>query len=255
LASNTSPSGNCVVFRRVEVPSRRQLVISSRLLSKVGGSETVADPTTVPSPGSKLEMQNDNLVTRVYKKFFSGVPKSKLRASGYVLLTHCTQMTDLEKFFQTFEMPDTFYSWFLVTELHVWLLGARVMRDGDYGRLVRNAMVEALWQDCDIRAKSVADMAASMRSKNINAIAEEFQAALFVYDEGLLGNDIDLANSLWRRFFLSMREAEDDEDQLPDPEKLELLVNYVRRVIRYLDTTESVDIIVKNKITWPALIE
>ena len=70
-------------------------------------------------------------------------------------------------------MPDTFYSWFLVTELHVWLLGvihnrsysdksllfnniflqSRLMGEGDEGRIVRNAMVEALWIDCDNRAK------------------------------------------------------------------------------------------------------
>merc|ERR1712059_155356 len=175
----------------------------------------------------RLELEGDNFAIRMYKKIFSGVPKAKLKASGFVLLTHCTQKPDLEGFFTTFDMPDTFYSWFLVTELHVWLLGARVMRDGDLGSLVR--------------------------SKNIVGIAEEFQAALFVYDEGLVGNDMQLANALWRRFFLSMKEAE--EGQLPDPEKLELLVNYVRRVANYLDITESADIIVKNQIVWPSLIE
>ncbi len=27
--------------------------------------------------------------------------------------------------FRTFGMADTYYSWFLVTELHVWMLGVR----------------------------------------------------------------------------------------------------------------------------------
>jgi hypothetical protein len=39
----------------------------------------------------------------------------------------------------------------------------RLMSEGEYGRIVRNSMVEALWQDCDTRAKSVGDMAASVR--------------------------------------------------------------------------------------------
>ena len=30
---------------------------------------------------------------------------------------------DVVEFFEEFGMPDTFYSWFLVTELHVWLVG------------------------------------------------------------------------------------------------------------------------------------
>ena len=38
-----------------------------------------------------------------------------------------------------------------------------------------------------------------------------FQAALFVYDEGLLGGDKELANALWRRFFLSMRDSEEKQ--------------------------------------------
>jgi len=230
---------------------RRTLTTSVPILCNKNSDH--ASESTDKEVVHKLELEGDNFAVRMYKKIFSGVPKAKLRASGFVLLTHCAQNTDIKGFFTTFDMPDTFYSWFLVTELHVFLLGARVMRDGDLGRMVRNSMVEALWQDCDTRAKSVADMASSVRSKNIVAIAEEFQAALFVYDEGLVGNDMQLANALWRRFFMSMKEAEDAE--LPDPEKLELLVNYVRRVANYLDITESADIIVKNKIVWPSLIE
>ena len=78
----------------------------------------------------QLGLQGDNLVQRLYNKMFGGgVPLTKLKASGYILLTHCAQRTELLKFFETFDMPDTFYSWFLVTELHVWLLGVRFLRD------------------------------------------------------------------------------------------------------------------------------
>jgi len=211
--------------------------------------------TTKEKEKKPLELVNDNLVTRIYKKIFSGVPMSKLKASGYILVTHCTQGIDVLGFFKTFNMPDTFYSWFLVAELHVWLLGARLMAEGDSGRVVRNSMVEALWMDCDNRAKAIGDMATSVRTKHIAGIAEEFQAALFIYDEGILGNDMELANALWRRFFLSMREVEHEQTPLPDPEKMLLLVNYVRRVAHYLDNSDAVDIIVKTEITWPSLIE
>ena len=71
----------------------------------------------------KLELQSDNLVTRLYKKMFTGIPVAKLKASGYILVTHCTQRIDVSGFFETFDMPDTFYSWFLVVELHIWLVG------------------------------------------------------------------------------------------------------------------------------------
>ena len=170
-----------------------------------------------------------------------------------MLETHCSQAVDLRSFMEKLEMPDTFYSWFLVTELHIWLLGARLMSEGDMGRMVRNNIVEALWVDCDNRAKAIGDLASSVRSNYIMAMAEQFQASLFVYDEGLLGNDIQLANAIWRRFFLSLNE--ESEEQVPDAEKLELLVSYVRRTTHHLDQLDGVDIIVKNNVKWLKLVE
>ena len=75
---------------------------------------------------SALPNSEGGLVTQIYKKVFTGgLPKSKLKASGYILETHCSQAVDLRAFLAELDMPDTFYSWFLVTELHLWLLGVR----------------------------------------------------------------------------------------------------------------------------------
>ena len=141
--------------------------------------------------------------------------------------------------------------------------------------MVRNSMVEALWADCENRAKAIGDLAErldpeylwmilflssqpfSLRSKYIAEISEQFQASLFVYDEGIVGNDIQLANALWRRFFLSMRDVDEgsEEGKLPDPEKLELLVRYVRRTASYLDSKDAMEIIVKQQISWPKVLD
>jgi len=204
-----------------------------------------------------VQSEPKNFVQALYNKVFTGLPKAKLKACGYMLETHCSQAIDLKEFMKAFDMPDTFFSWFLVTELHVWLLGARLMQEGDAGRMVRNSMVEALWTDCENRAKAIGDLATSLRSKYISEISEQFQASLFVYDEGIVGNDIQLANALWRRFFLSMREVEEgsEEGQLPDPEKLELLVRYVRKTASYLDSKDAAEIIVKQQIVWPKVLD
>ena len=50
-----------------------------------------------------------------------------------------------------------------------------------------------------------------------------------------------------------MREAEEDVVPIPDPEKLAMLVNYVRSVAQYLENLDGVEIIVKNQVTWPRL--
>jgi len=200
-----------------------------------------------------IEMPEYNFVQKMYKKFFRGIPNSKLKASGYILLTHCVQLQNLEKFFRVFDMPDTFNSWFLVTELHIWMLSARLMTEGEYGRTTRNAIIEALWQDCDQRAKSISDLPSSIRTKQILDISEQFQAALFVYDEGLVGGDKELANALWRRFFLSQRESE--EKQVPDMEKVALLVDYIRRTMQHLDNTDAVELIIQARVNWLDLHE
>lgn len=64
------------------------------------------------------------------------------------------------EFFKRFELPDTFNSWFLVTELHVWMLLVRAMAEGsetgEDGRFLRNCIVEAMWADVGTRAKKLA---------------------------------------------------------------------------------------------------
>lgn len=52
-------------------------------------------------------------------------------------------------------MPDTFFSWFLITELHVWMLMVRFMAEGKYGKIARNILVEAMWDDIEIRTKKL----------------------------------------------------------------------------------------------------
>ena len=120
----------------------------------------------------QLESEKKTFAQRMLNRIYS-VGDTKLKATGYFLLSNCTLKVDVEKFFATFSMPDTFYSWFLVTELHVWMLAVRLMEEGKEGRVVRNYMIEALWQDCEARAKMIGDQSAASRSKDIISMSEE----------------------------------------------------------------------------------
>ena len=73
---------------------------------------------------------------------------------------------------------------------------------------------------------------------------------MLIYDLGLAGSDVDLANSLWRRFFLG-------EDN-PNVEKIELLVKYVRKTVASLDQISLDDLYLMEpglKLNWPDLNE
>lgn len=52
-------------------------------------------------------------------------------------------------------MSDTLFSWFLVTELHVWMLMVRYMAEGKSGNFIRNEIVTAMWDDTKARTEQL----------------------------------------------------------------------------------------------------
>ena len=80
-------------------------------------------------------------------------PNKRFRAAGILLLTDCTQGVKLLDFLRVLDLPDTYYSWFLVSELHVWMMGTRMRSapDQEQGITMRNGMVETLWTDAEAR--------------------------------------------------------------------------------------------------------
>jgi len=69
------------------------------------------------------------------------------------------------------------------------------MEEGEEGKIVRNALMKAMWEDSDAKSKQLEGAVASARRKQIQVLSEEFQASLLSYDEGLLGNDKILAGN------------------------------------------------------------
>lgn len=175
-------------------------------------------------------------------------PKSKLRGGSVLLYENIADGVSYVEFFNEFGLKDTFNSWFLITELHVWLLCTRVMQEGsdnkEDGRLLRNYLVEAMWADVSTRSKKLGADNPSLKRKQIEILSEQFQATLIGYDEGLWFDDKALANSLWKRFF---------EGECSDFTKLEKLVKYVRRTAKILDETPRNFLIVNPKINWISL--
>lgn len=57
--------------------------------------------------------------------------------------------------FSELDLPDTFNSWFLITELHLWMVYVRLMHEGSEGSMIRNYVTEALWNDVEYRSKKL----------------------------------------------------------------------------------------------------
>uniref|UniRef100_A0A1Y9H2M8 Ubiquinol-cytochrome c chaperone domain-containing protein n=1 Tax=Anopheles dirus TaxID=7168 RepID=A0A1Y9H2M8_9DIPT len=174
----------------------------------------------------------------------------RLRVSSCLLYESVVDHINYTEFFHDFDMPDTFNTWFLITELHVWMLLVRSMAEGAEkgaaGRFMRNCIVETMWNDVTTRAKQLTMDNPSVVRPQIQQLSEQFQAALISYDEGISFDDKALAAALWRRFLGGRCE---------DYEKLDLLVGYVRKQVAMLDQLSRYDFAIKPTVKWASLRE
>ncbi|XP_062445404.1 ubiquinol-cytochrome-c reductase complex assembly factor 1 isoform X4 [Rhea pennata] len=143
----------------------------------------------------------------------------KIKVAALRMYTCCVEKTDYEEFFNRCHMPDTLNSWFLVAQLHVWMCLVRMKQEGRAGKYMCRYIVHCMWEDVEQRGKVMGINSAALK-EDMRSMVENFYAALFGYDEGILSDDHVLAAALWRNLF--NRNCE-------DPRHLELLVEYVRK--------------------------
>ncbi|GAB1603032.1 ubiquinol-cytochrome-c reductase complex assembly factor 1-like [Argonauta hians] len=151
-------------------------------------------------------------------------PKYRLQKSAFCMYMCCTEVPDYIELINDFQLDDTYLSWFLVAELHAWLMLSRLSQGQQEGAFVRQAFVKAFWADVKKRTSKVDG--SMIKQDEIHDLVFHFNAALFSYDEGLLSNDKVLASALWRNLF---------ESKHIDPQNLALAVKYVRKQVKHLD--------------------
>ncbi|CAG0885197.1 unnamed protein product [Darwinula stevensoni] len=178
------------------------------------------------------ESLNRNIIPELRRIRYS---KSSLKRASFELYEGAVDNLEYMRFFKQLKMPDTLYSWYLVTELHVWMMMVRVMREEKHGRYLRNCMSEILWQDIEARIKALGDTSSRVIRTNLSEIHEQFQAALFNYDEGVLSSDCVLAGALWRRIL----------SRQVDAKNMEAMVHYVRGTLHMMDAVPSEQLIMK----------
>lgn len=98
------------------------------------------------------------------------------------------------------------------------------MADREFGEVIRNMIIEAMWNDVNYRAKQLSKSQKSLIRKQIQELSGQFQYAIIAYDEGLMTNDMRLASALWERYF--NRNSDNFE-------QIELLVKYVRANVSF----------------------
>ncbi|XP_012257361.2 ubiquinol-cytochrome-c reductase complex assembly factor 1 [Athalia rosae] len=205
-------------------------------------TRTVHTQTMSRVSAAQQAVSEPGFVKKMMKKYnLFWFNQSKLKRSGTYLYESIQNHIEYRKFIAEFQLADTFFTWFLITELHIWMLMVRTMAEGEDGKYTRNSMIEAMWADVATRAKILWPDNSSGLRKHVKELSDQFNCAIIGYDEGVNGDDKILAGAIWRRIF---------QLECNNPEYVEKLVLYVRKQIQYLDSLSGEDIMWQPNIKW-----
>ncbi|KAK2915599.1 ubiquinol-cytochrome-c reductase complex assembly factor 1 [Channa argus] len=171
--------------------------------------------------------------------------KWKIKIAALRMYTSCVERVNYDEFFEKCSLPDTLNSWFLVAQLHVWMCLVRMRQEGRAGKYMCRYIVHSMWEDVEQRSK-IMGIDANHRKEAMKMMTETFYAAIFGYDEGILSDDSVLAAALWRNLF---------NRQCEDPRQLELMVEYVRKQMQYIDALDGEDLLLTGEVKWRPLVE
>lgn len=272
--SQTSTMGSMVneIFLRSSRKAFR-LVVSPRVaLHRISGNISGRPLTSLcPREVAKLELYKPACPMYCVLRCFSGVPSSTslnndedslgtkaIKLLGWIggfysrkaLLTRsaktmyecCVERLVYEELYKAAGMPDTFHSWFLVNQLHVWMCLVRLKPEGKDGRYMYRMVVQIFWEDVEERMKVMGVIDGSVRKNSLKELTQEFYGLILAYDEGLLSHDRVLAASLWRNMFHDKKNT--------DASNLASFVDYVRRQIFYLESIDSEKLLTTGHIEW-----
>lgn len=171
--------------------------------------------------------------------------KTKASVGAYLTFEKIGDDIDYNAFFNCFQLPDTFQSWFLCIQLHVWMaISATISKK--QGKTFRNSIIDAMWNDVEQRLDELVKQRSSQKKKILKELVAEFQACLIAYDEGILSDDTVLAAAVWRMLF-SCKPV--------DPEILENSVFYIRKQLSNIEAQDIEKIMFKGSVTFLPLVD
>lgn len=140
-----------------------------------------------------------------------------------------------EFYFERLGMPRTFFQWFQVEVLHVWMLYVRMRAmPRKYGREYQQKLVNGVFDDIDFQLREVIRVNSDRTTNNYKKqFSQQLKGSVFSYDEALLGGDIVLASALWRNLF--------EQSPVVDMTALEHLARYIRNNIYVMSHMSDMD--------------
>ncbi|VDL57759.1 unnamed protein product [Hymenolepis diminuta] len=170
----------------------------------------------------------------------------RLKLSGENIYAVCAEYPEFKDFVEKLNLPDIFQTWFSLTTLHIWMCLVRLRREGQEGRIMKNAFIQLIWTDLKGRMKPFGII--RKQHDHIDQFKSQFFGSVFAYDEALLmHSDAALAAALWRNLFISSPDT--------SAEQLDTLVRYIRRQLAHLNSLPSDQVVGRGMPTFLRLNE
>ncbi|ORZ21684.1 ubiquinol-cytochrome C chaperone-domain-containing protein [Absidia repens] len=181
--------------------------------------------------GSKYSEATQKLVYGMARMLgYYSTGSTAIRVS-HELYNVCAQQMELNKDFYVNKcnLPDTFQSWFSVTQLHVWMLMVH-LRAHDQGKLYIQEVVNRLFEDSEARIREHGISQQRMIDSYIKDLVAQFHGGVVAYDEGMCKDDPVLAAALWRNLFAPTSNNATD---------LAYVVQFIRQELKALEAFDG----------------
>lgn len=121
------------------------------------------------------------------------------------LYDRCAERAHVERHFWYGEcaLPETYQSWFQITNLHVYLLMSRFRAfDRSEAQTYNQELINHFFLDAESRMRDRFGVQTSRLVKGyMRDMHQQHRGAILGYDEGLIGGDARLAQAVWRNIW------------------------------------------------------
>ncbi|GMM52609.1 Cbp3 protein [Starmerella bacillaris] len=147
----------------------------------------------------------------------------------------CPMTPSAEFYYKRLGMPQTFFQWFQIEALHIWMLYVRMrVMPRKYCKEYQQKLVNGVFQDIDYQLREVLRVDSDRTTNNYKKqFSQQLRGSVFSYDEAILGGDTVLASALWRNLYA--------QSDVVDLTVLEHLVQYVRANLYILGNMSDTD--------------
>jgi len=177
--------------------------------------------------------------TNMYPSQFTKETLLKAQLNLYVC---ATDFVDFGHLIRELRLSDNFLSWYLLMQLHVWMLTVKLSQLGPDGYVVYTHVWETMWGDVEKRLRLI-KMPIKERKIYLRGLYTSLVECYLYMDEGLIGSDRQMAGGLWMTVFKEDKESVDFS-------RLALLVDYVRKNVQHHDKLDSSAILKTGYISF-----